>query len=82
MVKYKKRIFYELERYPRKCKECPAFSKREFRCHNEVGYEGVCEFGFFKNADMRDFTGNTLSELCKIDKLDNVKISKKGGEGL
>lgn len=71
-MKYK--ISYQLSRYPKKCKECPAFSLREYSCHNERGHEGTCALGCFKSHDMRDFLGERLSPYCKIKNMDNVTI--------
>lgn len=73
-MKYK--ISYQLSRYPRKCKECPAFNVREYRCCNERGYEGTCALGYFKSHDMREFEGNRLSGYCRIKDAENVTIVK------
>ena len=46
MIKYKKLIALELEKYPTKCSECPMFHTSRYQCHNESGIEGDCELGY------------------------------------
>lgn len=37
MIKCKKLIALELEKYPTKCNECPMFHTSRYQCHNECG---------------------------------------------
>lgn len=74
-IKCKKHITYEMERYPEKCSECPAFSQTPYSCMNERGMEAHCELGFMC-GDMRDFYGNIRYPDCKIEKTANVVINK------
>lgn len=55
MIKYKKLIALELEKYPAKCNDCPMFYTTRYQCHNECGIEGHCELGYMDGYDMRDF---------------------------
>lgn len=73
-MKYKKKIILELERYPEKCEECPAFHTSNYICHNERGIEGDCEFGYMDNCDMRDFYGQCLFSECDIRNDPDVRI--------
>lgn len=66
MVKYKKHITYEIERYPDRCNECPAFKQTPYSCHNERGMEAHCELGYMNGKDMRDFDGRTKFKECWI----------------
>lgn len=77
MIKYKKHITYEMERYPEKCKECPAFRQTPYTCHNERGMEAHCELGFMDGKDMRDFNGNERLSNCYIRFDSRVKIMTK-----
>lgn len=75
MIKHKKHIFYEMERYPEKCSECPAFTQKPYSCMNERGMEVGCELGFMC-GDMRDFSGRTRYSGCEIEKSARVSINK------
>lgn len=74
MIKYKKLIALELEKYPTKCNECPMFYTTRYQCHNECGIEGHCELGYMNGYDMRDFYGDGLFELCNIKNDPRVRI--------
>lgn len=80
-IKCKKKVSYEISRYPENCKECPCFSKTSYRCMNEVGEEGHCELGYFED-DMRDFSGNTKYKKCKIENDERVSLIEKNREEL
>ena len=77
MIKYRQTIFLELDRYPKKCGECPMFTMMPYRCHNERGMEGHCGLGYMSNDDMRDFDGKVLFAKCNMKNNPNVVI--KGG---
>lgn len=77
MIKYKKHITYEMERYPEKCNECPAFRQTSYVCHNERGMEAQCELGFMDGKDMRDFNGNIKYSGCYMGLDTRVKIMPK-----
>ena len=74
MIKYKKLIALELEKYPAKCNDCPMFYTTRYQCHNECGIEGHCELGYMDGYDMRDCYGNRLFELCNIKNDPRVRI--------
>ena len=74
MIKYKKLIAIELEKYPTICSECPMFSTSHYQCHNESGVEGHCELGYMDNCDMRDFNGWCLFRPCNIKNDPRVRI--------
>ena len=74
MIKYKKLIALELEKYPTKCSECPMFHTSRYQCHNESGIEGDCELGYMNGYDMRDFDGWCLFKSCNIKNDPRVKI--------
>ena len=74
MIKYKKLIALELEKYPAKCNDCPMFYTTRYQCHNECGIEGHCELGYMDGYDMRDFYGDELFELCNIKNDSRVRI--------
>lgn len=74
MIKYKKLIALELEKYPAKCNDCPMFYTTRYQCHNECGIEGHCELGYMDGYDMRDFYGDGLFELCNIKNDSRVRI--------
>ena len=76
MIKCKKYITYEIERYPEYCKECPAFEQTPYSCHNERGMEADCELWYMSGADMRDFTGNLKYDKCKIETDERRKVIK------
>ena len=71
-MKYK--VKFELEHYPTKCVECPAFIQTPYTCHNEIGLEADCRFGYMTRCDMRDFHGNRLFEKCDIVNNPDVTI--------
>ena len=72
-IKYKKKVLYEMERYPENCKECPCFSTTPYRCMNECGEEGHCELGYMNGKDMRDFYGKIRFKECGIE--DDIRVS-------
>lgn len=74
MIKYKKTIALELEKYPTMCKECPMFHTSHYQCHNECGIEGNCELGYMDDYDMRDFYGWDVFKLCNIKNDPRVRI--------
>lgn len=74
MIKYKKLIALELEKYPTKCSECPMFHTSRYQCHSEFGDEGHCELGYMDNYDMRDFNGWCLFKPCNIKNDPRVRI--------
>ena len=74
MIKYKKKIILELERYPKICKECPMFHLTQYECCNERGNEGHCDFGYMKGHDMREFKGESLFKDCSIQNNPDVTI--------
>lgn len=76
MIKYRQIIILELERYPKKCRECPMFTMMPYQCHNERGTEGGCRLGYMDGNDMRDFYGDTLFAECNIKKNPNVTIKR------
>ena len=76
MIKYRKHITFEMERYPEKCNECPAFTQKPYSCMNERGMEAGCELGFMCGHDMSDFSGRTRFLDCDIEKSPKVVINK------
>ena len=74
MIKYKKLIALELDKYPTKCSECPMFHTSRYQWHNESGIEGDCELGDMNDYDMRDFYGWYLFKSCNIKNDPRVKI--------
>ena len=76
MIKYKKLIALELEKYPAKCNDCPMFYTTRYQCHNECGIEGHCELCYMDGYDMRDFYGDVLFELCNIKNDSRVRIAE------
>lgn len=72
-IRYRKYITYEMERYPVKCNECPAFKRTPYSCYNERGLEARCELGYM-SGDMRDFRGTIKYSKCRIETDDRVKI--------
>lgn len=77
MIKCKKKIILELERYPKTCKECPLFHTTLYECHNERGSEGHCDLGYMNNYDMRDFDGWCLFRGCNIQDNPDVTIMEE-----
>lgn len=75
-IKHKKCITYEMERYPIKCNECPAFNQKPYNCHNERGWEATCELGYMNGRDMRDFVGIIKLPTCEIETDNRVKVIK------
>jgi hypothetical protein len=73
-IKYTKKVTYEMERYPEKCKECPCFSQKPYSCMNEKGMEARCELGYMDGKDTRDFYGNIKCSSCMIEEDDRVKL--------
>ena len=82
-IKYKKKVSYEMSRYPENCKECPCFSKTPYHCMNECGEEGNCALRYFED-DMRDFYGNIKYKYpkCNIQNDPRVSLMKKDREKL
>lgn len=76
MIKHKVYQRWGIERFPKCCKECPAFHQRPYTCHNERGLEAECQLGYMAGHDMRDFHGNTRFSGCKIESDPNVTIMK------
>lgn len=76
-IKYKKHVTYEIERYPDKCNECPAFKQRPYSCHSDRGMEAGCELGYMNGKDMRDFSGNTKFKECWMGIDRRVTLMKK-----
>lgn len=76
MIKHSVQMRWEMERYPRYCKECPAFHTRPYSCHNEFGFEGQCMLSYMAGHDMRDFRGVSRFNGCKIESDPNVVIVK------
>lgn len=76
MIKHTVRQTWEMERYPRFCKECPESRTRPYSCHNEFGFEGECLLGYMTGHDMRDFRGAIRFNGCKIETDPNVVITK------
>jgi hypothetical protein len=76
-ITYKKHIAYEMERYPEKCNECPAFSRTPYSCMNERGMVAHCELGYMDGRDMRDFNGNEKYSCCSIKNNKHVIINKE-----
>lgn len=70
------RTIIEMERYPRFCKECPAFRTQLYSCHNERGFEATCALGYMTGHDMRDFQGAIRFSGCKIETNPDVTIMK------
>lgn len=66
MIKYKKKVRYELERYPSNCKECPCFKTQKYRNMNEIGTIAGCELGYMDGLDTRDFSGDIKCPFCNI----------------
>ena len=75
-IKYKKKVSYEMERYPEKCEECPCFSTTPYRCMNECGEEGHCELGYMNRKDMRDFYGKIRFKDCRIENDERVALMR------
>ena len=80
MIKHRKTILLELERYPEECDECPMFHTSRYECHNERGIEGHCELGYMDNCDMRDFDGCGLFKLCDIKNNHRVRIMEENND--
>ena len=77
MIEYEMIVKYELNRYPKNCKECPAFKEYPYQCHNERGMEGDCLLGYMAHSDMRDFSGNIRFKDCDIENNPDVMIRGK-----
>lgn len=75
-IKYRKKVLYEMERYPERCKDCPCFSTTPYRCMNECGDEGHCELGYMDGKDMRDFYGRIKFKNCGIENDTRVTLMK------
>lgn len=73
-MKYKKTITYEIEHYPKRCNECPAFRQTPYVCHNERGIEADCELGYMNGSDMRDFYGRVKFSGCCIEDDERVTV--------
>lgn len=73
-IRHTKKVTYEMERYPEKCKECPCFSQHPYSCMNEKGLEARCELGDMDGKDMRDFYGNIKYHRCGIETDNRVKL--------
>lgn len=73
-IKYKKHISYEIERYPERCNECPAFKRQPYSCHSERGMEAVCELGYMNGKDTRDFMGSVICPDCNIEHDNRVTV--------
>lgn len=65
---------YEIDSYPTRCKDCPAFTLYPYQCHNERGMEADCMLGYMHHHDMRDFSGNDRFKFCGIEKDPDVSI--------
>lgn len=76
MINHTIRTIIEMERYPRFCKECPAFHTHPYTCHNERGLEATCTLGYMTGHDMRDFYGDTCFSGCEIETNPDVTITK------
>lgn len=75
-IKCIKTTFYQMERYPEKCNECPAFKQTPYSCHNERGMQGGCELGYMNRLDTRDFSGSIKIPTCDIENNPRVSINK------
>lgn len=71
---FKVTSIYEMNRYPKHCRECPCYREKPYTCHNERGYEGHCALGYMRGYDMRDFNSGKKFEGCKMDTNPNVII--------
>ena len=76
MIKCKKLIALELEKYPTKCNDRPMFHTSRYQCHNECGIEGSCELGYMDGYDMRNFDGWSIFKSCNIKNDPRVRIVK------
>ena len=74
MIKCKKLIALELEKYLTKCNGCPMFHTSRYQCHNECSIEGNCELGYMDGYDMRDFYGWSIFKSCNIKNDPRVRI--------
>lgn len=72
-IKFRKYVIYEMERYPEKCSECPAFTQNQYTCHNDRGLEAGCDLGYM-DGDMRDFRGDIRYNGCRIERDNRVRI--------
>lgn len=78
MIKFKKIVSFQIERYPDYCAECPAYFERPYQCHNERGMEGDCALGYMASNDMRDYNSRCLFGGCKIREDDLVTLMEDG----
>lgn len=63
---------YVLDKYPKSCDNCPFFSRKPYRSHNEVGFMAVCDLGYHKGHDTRDM--NSLYDLCSLENDERVGV--------
>lgn len=76
MIKCVKTTWYQIERYPKNCNECPCFKQTPYSCHNERGTMGGCELGYMNGYDTRDFDGLKRFSSCNIENNPRVSINK------
>ena len=74
MIKCKKEVFYQLERYPQKCAECPCLRTSNYQCQNERGIVTGCELGYMDGFETRDYNTSKRFFNCDIENNKNVSL--------
>ena len=71
-----------IDKYPTDCDECPFFSERPYRDNAYQGYFGVCELGYMKHGDTREFSGRGVRwPRCDIEHHPYVFVEDRNDDG-
>ena len=78
-IKNTRIVYYDMERYPENCKECPAFKETYERSWNDSWTGHHCELGFFDdtNATQDIAYERQCHPDCKIRNCANVTVPNK-----
>ena len=71
-----------LDEYPKTCDECPFFHKEPYHDNGYLGYYALCDLGYMKTGDTREFSGREIRwPKCNIEYYPYVFMEVRNDDG-
>ena len=69
---------YIIDEYPKTCGKCPFFQKKPYHDNGYLGYYALCDLGYMKTGDTREFSGREIRwPKCDIEHHPHVFVEDR-----
>lgn len=70
-----KKIVYEIDRIPKCCEECAAYSSKVSLLDHEIRYIPDCDFGYMDGGFMQGFDAGKAYEGCRLRMDERIRLA-------